>query len=227
MPELFRLPKEPLHGSIIAVFAVLLCHDCHKVLVAQLARVLLNTYLCERTVQISIQIEEKPCDNLCLLGAKDRDKREERREAGDRPRFPLRFGSSNVIELGEIQEGLAKEEFFLEYLPTCSLKSNRCVGAEALIRWRRGSTVLPGEFIPRVENTPLSGLLTYWVIETVGRELGSWLRTHAGVHLHINVPPEILGRGGIAYAVAKAGLMDVAHKIVLEVTERGVPDKLN
>jgi len=132
-----------------------------------------------------------------------------------------------MIELGEIQEGLAKEEFFLEYLPICSLKSNRCVGAEALIRWRRGSTVLlPGEFIPRVENTPFSGLLTYWVIETVGRELGSWLRTHAGVRLHINVPPEILGRGGIAYAVAKAGLMDVAHKIVLEVTERGVPDKL-
>ena len=83
-PELFRLPKEPLRGSITAVFAVLLCHDCHKVLVAQLARVLLNTYLCERTVQISVQIEEKPCDNLCLLGAKDREKgkRDGRPETG-------------------------------------------------------------------------------------------------------------------------------------------------
>ena len=132
-----------------------------------------------------------------------------------------------MIELKAIQEGLAKGEFFLEYQPICSLKSNHCVGAEALSRWRRGPTVLPpGEFIPYVENTPLSGLLTYWVIETVGRELGNWLRAHAGVHVSINVPPEILGRGGLAYAATKAGLMDVAHKIVLEVTERGVPDKL-
>ena len=132
-----------------------------------------------------------------------------------------------MIELSAIQEGLAKGEFFLEYLPTCSLKNNHCVGAEALIRWRRGSAVLlPAEFIPFVENTPLSGLLTYWVIETVGREIGSWLRAHAGVHISINVPPEILGRGGVAYAATKAGLMDIAHKIVLEVTERGVPDKL-
>ena len=113
------------------------------------------------------------------------------------------------------------------YRPICSLKSNRCVGAEALIRWRRGPTVIPpDEFIPCIENTPLSGLLTYWVIEEVGRELGGWLRAHAGVHININVPPEILGRGGLVYAATKAGLMDVAHKIVLEVTERGVPDKL-
>ena len=132
-----------------------------------------------------------------------------------------------MIELNAIQEGLAKGEFFLEYQPICSLKSNRCVGAEALSRWRRGPTVIPpGEFIPAIENTPLSGALTYWVIETVGRELGGWLRAHAGVHVSINVPPEILGRGGVAYAATKAGLMDVAHKIVLEVTERRVPDKL-
>ena len=89
-----------------------------------------------------------------------------------------------MIELNAIQEGLAKGEFFLEYQPICSLKSNHCVGAEALSRWRRGPTVVPpDEFIPYIENTPLSGLLTYWVIETVGRELGSWLRAHAGGHL--------------------------------------------
>src|SRR5262245_24613949 len=132
-----------------------------------------------------------------------------------------------MIELSAIQEGLAKGEFFLEYLPTCALADNHCVGAEALLRWRRGSTILlPGEFLPYVENTPCSGLLTYWVIETVGRELGRWLRDQVGAHISLNVPPELLGRGGLAYAATKAGLMDIAHKLVLEVTERGVPDKL-
>jgi len=47
-----------------------------------------------------------------------------------------------------------------------------------------------------------------------------------GVYLAINVPPEILGRGGVEYAMRKAGLMDVTAKLILEITERGVPDKL-
>jgi sensor c-di-GMP phosphodiesterase-like protein len=132
-----------------------------------------------------------------------------------------------MLERNAIQDGLAHGEFFLEYLPICSLTTNHCLGAEALIRWRRGSTVLlPGEFLPQVDNTPLAGLVTYWVIETVGRELGGWLRVHPGVRIHLNVPPAILGRGGVAYAVTQAGLLDVAHQLVLEVTEQDIPDKL-
>src|SRR5262249_26635474 len=133
----------------------------------------------------------------------------------------------NSSELSAIQGGLAQGEFFLEYLPICSLRTYRCVGAEALIRWRRGTMVLlPGAFMPQVDNTPMAGLLTYWVIETVGQELGGWLRAHPDFRLHLNVPPAILGRGGVAYAVTKAGLLDVAPQIVLEVTEQAIPDTL-
>lgn len=132
-----------------------------------------------------------------------------------------------MIDLDAISEGLTRGEFFLEYLPTMSLDDGRCVGAEALIRWRRPSGVVPPlEFIPLVDNTHLSGLITYWVLETAAAELGGWLREHDDVHLSINVPPEILGRGGLEYAAIKAGLKDVGRQIVLEVTERGVPDKL-
>jgi len=78
----------------------------------------------------------------------------------------------DVITLDAIQAGLTQGEFFLEYLPTVSLADNRCVGAEALARWRRPSGVVtPDVFIPLIEQTPLSGLLTYWVIETVAKEL--------------------------------------------------------
>jgi EAL domain-containing protein (putative c-di-GMP-specific phosphodiesterase class I) len=69
-------------------------------------------------------------------------------------------------------------------------------------------------------------LLTYWVIDRVAVELGDWLRNHDGVTLHINVPPEILGRGGLEYAAQKSGLSDLRHKIVLEITERGLPDQI-
>src|SRR5580765_7351332 len=132
-----------------------------------------------------------------------------------------------MIDFDAIRSGLDGGEFFLEYLPTISLDDSHCVGAEALIRWRRPSGIAPPhDFIPVAENTPLSGLITYWVVETVGEELGEWLRAHDDVHVSINVPPEVLGRGGLEYAATKAGLNDLITKIVWEVTERGIPDKL-
>jgi sensor c-di-GMP phosphodiesterase-like protein len=113
-----------------------------------------------------------------------------------------------MFSLDEINAGLKSQEFFLEYLPTMSLSDNRCVGAETLIRWRHGDRVVPPlEFIPLVENTPLSGTLTYWVLETVAKELGGWMRDHDGIHISINVPPELLGRGGLRYTAEKSNLL--------------------
>lgn len=132
-----------------------------------------------------------------------------------------------MIDLDEISAGLARGEFFLEYLPTVSLEDGTCVGAEALVRWRRPSGIVqPDDFIPLVENTPVSGLLTYWVIDVVAAELCGWLRANPQVHISINVPPEILGRGGLAYAGNKSGLTEFATQVILEITERGVPDQL-
>ncbi len=77
---------------------------------------------------------------------------------------------------------------------------------------------MPDRFIPVIEETPVSGLLTYWVVDTLAAELGDWLRGHENVLLGINVPPEILGRGGLEYAAERAGLLDQAGKLVLEIT---------
>jgi len=130
-----------------------------------------------------------------------------------------------MVTVDAIRDGLAQGEFFLEYLPTVTLADRRCVGAEALTRWRRPSGVLqPVEFIPFIEGTHLAGTLTYWVVETVANELGDWLRLHKEAHVGINVPPEILGRGGLDYAVTKSGLSEIRNQIIIEVTERGVPD---
>lgn len=132
-----------------------------------------------------------------------------------------------MINLESIRAGLAQGEFFLEYLPTVSLPDGRCIGAEALIRWRRATGVIsPGDFIPLAENTPLSGLITYWVIDTVAAEMGDWLRAHPDAHISINIPVEILGRGGIAYAARQSGLLELAPQLILEIPERAVPDLL-
>lgn len=127
----------------------------------------------------------------------------------------------------DIRDAMDRGELFIEYLPTVMLSDQRCVGAEALVRWRRDGAVLqPCDFLPVIEQTPLSGTLTYWVIDTVATELSEWLGRHPDVQIGINVPPEILGRGGIEYAARRSGLRARADQIVLEITERGVPDQL-
>jgi EAL domain-containing protein (putative c-di-GMP-specific phosphodiesterase class I) len=129
--------------------------------------------------------------------------------------------------LKEIRTGLERGEFFLEYLPTVELGTGRCVGAEALARWRRpGGVVGPEAFIPFVEGTPLSGPLTYWVLETAALEIGALLRSRPKLSLSVNVPPELLGRGGVASAIRYAGIADLTDQLVLEITERGLPDQL-
>lgn len=132
-----------------------------------------------------------------------------------------------MFSIDEIRTALDNQEFFLEYMPTISLADKRCVGAEALIRWRQGDRIVqPMEFIPLIENTPLSGSITYRVIDMVAKELGSWLREQHAIHISINVPPEIIGRGGLQYAAEKSQLCDVLDKLMLEVTERGLLDPL-
>ncbi len=132
------------------------------------------------------------------------------------------------LDLRAIQSAFERREFFLKYQPIVSLQDGRCLGAEALIRWRRsdGSTMDAGGFMPSIDRTPLSGLITYWVIDTVAAELNSWLGAHPEANIAINIPPEILGRGGLDYAATKSGLRARAAQLILEITERGVPDQL-
>jgi len=134
---------------------------------------------------------------------------------------------SEPVNLNTIRSALEAREFFLVYQPIVSLRDGLCFGAEALIRWRRENAVLDAsQFIPLTDRTPLSGALTYWVIDTVAAELGDWLESNGAGHISINVPPEILGRGGIEYAATKSGLRAHVKQLIVEVTERGIPDQL-
>jgi sensor c-di-GMP phosphodiesterase-like protein len=131
------------------------------------------------------------------------------------------------MDLNTIRSALEARELFLVYQPIVALGDGACFGAEALIRWRRADAVLDAaEFIAISERTPLSGVLTYWVIDTMAAEMGDWLDSHTAAHISINVPPEVLGRGGLEYAASKSGLRSRAKQLILEITERGIPDQL-
>ena len=126
----------------------------------------------------------------------------------------------------DIEEGLRRRELFLEYLPFVELATGCCVGAEALIRWRRPACIVqPLEFLDRIEDTYVTGALAYYVLEELAHDLLAWLN-ETDAFLSFNVPPEIVGRGGLHYVLTQTGLWDVRHKLIAEIVERGVLDRL-
>ena len=79
-----------------------------------------------------------------------------------------------MVTAADIQAGLERNEFFLEYQPVVSVADGRCVGCEALLRWRRlGRVVGPQEFIPLAEETGMILNIGNWVLETACVQLAA------------------------------------------------------
>lgn len=81
------------------------------------------------------------------------------------------------------------DQLRLVYQPRVDLTSGRCVGGEALLRWRHPllGDVAPSEFIPLIEHTSLMRATTAWVLDAALRQLGAWQRGGLDLVLSINV----------------------------------------
>jgi sensor c-di-GMP phosphodiesterase-like protein len=124
-----------------------------------------------------------------------------------------------------IKGALRRKEFFLAYQPIVELHGGRCVGAEALIRWRRsdGTMVRPDLFIPIAEESGLIGEITKQVMEMVARDAATFLKQRPGFHIGINLSHVDLQSPGmprfIQEFIVSTGLKP--SNILVEATERG------
>ena len=129
---------------------------------------------------------------------------------------------------GELAIAIQQREFVVHYQPIMALKSGRCVGCEALVRWRRpdGSLVSPDQFIPLAEETGLIMPITDQVIAAVVSDLGAYLVAERSMHVAINVCAADIKTGRILPVVSAAlehtGIQ--TRQVWLEATERGFMD---
>ncbi len=72
-----------------------------------------------------------------------------------------------------LRDALEREEFEVYYQPKISLKDNRVVGLEALLRWKNSNlgTVSPDDFIPIAEKTQLIIPIGNWVLKKACTEV--------------------------------------------------------
>ncbi|HOE41936.1 MAG TPA: EAL domain-containing protein [Rhodoferax sp.] len=92
-----------------------------------------------------------------------------------------------IESLQRVRLALTGSEFVLHYQPMVNLRSAAVVGAEALIRWQhpQQGLLLPGAFLPLLEEHALAIELGRWVIDTALAQMASWLA--AGTHLPVSV----------------------------------------
>ncbi|MDF0733540.1 EAL domain-containing protein [Pseudomonas entomophila] len=128
----------------------------------------------------------------------------------------------------ELQQALRRGELQVLYQPIFELDSRRCVGAEALVRWRRpdGTLTSPELFIPLAENTGQIRQITDFVLQRVLEQLGQLLRANRHLYISVNLAAcdVMVPRIGRVAARLLAHHRVSASQIAFEVTERGLID---
>ncbi|MDB5792185.1 MAG: sensor phosphodiesterase [Massilia sp.] len=111
----------------------------------------------------------------------------------------------------------------LVYQPKVELATGRCVGTEALLRWRHPALgeVSPGEFFPVIEQTSLARATTRWVIERALRQLATWHRAGLAQQVAVNVSAvNLLEPDFCAWVLARLRAHDLpATALAIEITE--------
>jgi diguanylate cyclase (GGDEF)-like protein/PAS domain S-box-containing protein len=101
-----------------------------------------------------------------------------------------RVAVERTQRIGELREGIAREEFRLDYQAVVDLDRNEIIGYEALVRWEHPTAgeLPPGEFIPLAEETGLIVGLGSWVLTEACTEATRLYQLHGRpVHMSVNV----------------------------------------
>lgn len=88
-----------------------------------------------------------------------------------------------------IGNALKNDEFELYYQPKVNMRTGAIVGVEALIRWEHPIRGLlsPAEFLPFIENHPLSIDVGEWVIEESLRQHYQWKQLGIDIKISVNI----------------------------------------
>lgn len=129
---------------------------------------------------------------------------------------------------GELTGALRRGEIKVLFQPIFNLETRICVGAEALVRWRRpdGTLTSPDLFIPLAENTGQIRQITDFVLQQSLQQLGHVLRANPHLYVSINLAACDVMAPRIERVVSKLLALHrvESRQIAFEVTERGMVD---
>lgn len=138
----------------------------------------------------------------------------------------LYFSRCRLSIESELEYAIDTNKLTVYYQPIIDLKSGRCVGAEALIRWfiSDNESISPDYFIPVAEKAGLISKITKYVVNGVFRDMQSILLADNDLHISINFSvldfnnPKIMSL--LEEKMINSGIE--REQIWLEITERQI-----
>ena len=139
------------------------------------------------------------------------------------PEMNARAAQQLSLEQG-LRQALQGDQLVLYYQPSIDLRTERILGAEALLRWRHPDLGLlaPGEFISLAEMSGLIRPIGRWVLTTSCAQLRQWHdRGHSDLRLSVNVSPRQFQEpdfvADVLRAIEESGIPPAS--LELEITE--------
>jgi len=148
--------------------------------------------------------------------------------AGDRYLFYAQRMTDTVVGRlnleNHLREAVDNSEFVLYYQPKLSLLTGEVTGAEALIRWNdpRSGLVMPGQFIPILEQTGLIHEVGRWALRRAIEDYLHWRAAGmTAVRIAVNVSALQLRNRGFIDEIRQALSINpyTAAGLELEITE--------
>jgi len=129
----------------------------------------------------------------------------------------------------DLHVALDRNEFHLLFQPIVDLRSQRVVGAEALLRWRHPveGLLTPNEFLAIAEDAGVIVPVTRWIIQRVCRLAAEWrkrLPQGRNFYISVNLSAAVLRDAGLRDYVAR--VLEETHtppgNLKFELTEGGL-----
>jgi diguanylate cyclase (GGDEF)-like protein/PAS domain S-box-containing protein len=130
----------------------------------------------------------------------------------------------------ELTVAIANNQFEVFFQPIVSIKDNRVVGAETLIRWNHPAKGLlaPADFIPLAIKAGLLGEITWWMVDALCQIIANWKKEKqwsiSYISLNVNAR-QLLEENFAQLFLAKLKAYHIeSDAIMLEITERSLID---
>jgi diguanylate cyclase (GGDEF)-like protein len=194
----------------------------------------------EVRIGISIGVGMAPDDGQLtetILSAAELALSEAKKRGGDQVAFHARTITETLRTRITIEEALRRaierdeeeQQLTLHFQPVWDGRTKRIVGAEALLRWHQGETIVsPGTFLPIAEQGGLMVALGQFVLHRAFAQLAHWHEQGLGhLYMTINCHSEQFRNGLILQQLelAMARCPVALDKVILELTEESLVDQ--